>query len=433
MTQEKILLVGDSLEGPTGFATNLAGVAWSLADKYEVHTLGLQSIRDNPVDIVLEDEKRTVFQHANFPRANPKWDFGQRSLPILLDKLEPDLLITVNDIQMINHVPNALCPSSINLRVIDLPAKRFLSDEALKMQMTGELQKFKEKFPRNTKWLLYGPQDGDPPMPEWGYTYRMADQVIAMSEYGRWVFRKWFNLEVPRIWHGVDTKVFVPRDKPKELQNKFVVGNLNRNQPRKQPVRAIMAFAKFAKNKDDVLLHMQMDWNDIFGWPLQYFVNLYGIQNKVIPPRRVGMPRYEVARIYNMWDINLLPTGGEGFGLTTIEGYASNLPVLHTDYTTGKELVIDGKPSPRGMLVKVKDYHWERMDVAAVRRALVDVDDLADKMNAYYYNRDMLKAHGKNARDWVVKNCSWKVIEKQWKVAVDKVLSGEKIGGVLEW
>ena len=73
------------------------------------------------------------------------------------------------------------------------------------------------------------------------------------------------------------------------------------------------------------------------------------------------------------------------------------------------------------------------MDVAAVRRALVDVDDLADKMNAYYYNRDMLKAHGKNARDWVVKNCSWKVIEKQWKVAVDKVLSGEKIGGVLEW
>jgi hypothetical protein len=25
------------------------------------------------------------------------------------------------------------------------------------------------------------------------------------------------------------------------------------------------AFAKFAKDKDDVLLHMQMDWNDIFG------------------------------------------------------------------------------------------------------------------------------------------------------------------------
>ena len=36
MSGEKVLLVGDSLQGPTGFANNLAGVAWSLAKDFDV-------------------------------------------------------------------------------------------------------------------------------------------------------------------------------------------------------------------------------------------------------------------------------------------------------------------------------------------------------------------------------------------------------------
>ena len=415
----------DSLEGPTGFATDLMGVSWSLAEKYEIHVLGLQSMQDQKININIEGKQRAVIQHANLPRGKDRWDFGKRSLPHILAKLEPEILLTVNDIQMVQHIPNIMQPDTIKLKVIDLPSKKFKDEYTLNQNLKGEMIKFREQFPRDTKWVGYMPQDGIPPMAQWEYIYRMADQVVAMSDFGKDVFKQYYNMDVPRIWHGVDTKIFINEDKPNNLKDKFVLGNINRNQPRKQPVRTMEAFAKFAKDKDDVLLHMQMDWNDQFGWPLNYFAGLYGISDKMIPPQRVGMPREQVAKIYNMWDLNLNATSGEGFGLTHIEGFACGLPSLGCDYTTSKELIIDGKPSPRGSLIKVKDLIWEKLDVAAVRRALVDIDDMVNIMNKYYYNRDLINEHGKNAREWVTKNCSWSIIAKHWQELVANVLSGD--------
>jgi len=423
MTQERVLLVGDSLEGPTGFATDLAGVSWCLAKKYDVHVLGLQSRGKSKVKIGIEDEQRQVIQHPNYPRSKERWDFGTRSLPRLLDELEPDALVTVNDIQMVSHVPQTMCPNSINMPVIDLPSKKFVSETALMEKLKGEIIKFQERFPREVKWVQYAPQDGDPPMQNWEYIYKMADQVVAMSDYGKDIFKNFFKMDVPRIWHGVNTTTFTNEEKPEPLKDKFIVGNFNRNQPRKQPVRTMIAFSKFAQDKNDVLLHMQMDWKDQFGWPISYFANLYGISNKMIQPKPVGIPTEEVAKTYNMWDINCNATAGEGFGLTHIEGFACGLPSIGTDYTTSRELIIKGKPSPRGELVRPIDLHWQKMDVAAVRRALVDINHLAEIFNKYYYNRDLVKEHGKNAEKWVKKNCSWNVIEPQWLKVVDDVLS----------
>jgi glycosyltransferase involved in cell wall biosynthesis len=296
----------------------------------------------------------------------------------------------------------------------------------MRLQLQGELQKFKEKFPRTTKWIQYAPQDGHPPMPQWGNIYKMADQMVAFCKYGQWVFKQWFDMDVPKIYHGVDTDTFKPMGKPKGFEDKFVIGNLNRNQPRKQPVRSMMAFAKFAKDKSDVLLHMQMDWNDEFGWPIQYFGELYGIMNKMIQPARVGMPVSELVKIYNMWDLSLNTTGGDGFCIPVIESFACGVPTVGVPYTTFQELIIDGEPTPRGSLAKIKDMHWQKLDVAAVQRSLVDVDDLANVMNKYYYNKQLAIDHGKNGRIWVEQNCSLKNLQHQWKWLVDKVLSGEK-------
>jgi len=425
MTKEKILLVGDSLQGPTGFANDLAGICWCLADKYDVHALGLQTPQDQKVKINMEGEQRTVIQHANYPRGKGRFDFGNRSLPVLLDNLEPEILLSVNDIQMVKHVPDIMCPNGIQIPVIDLPSKKFNSDEALINKLKGELTKFKEKFPRDTKWIQYAPQDGDPPMNQWERIYKMSDKVVAMSKYGQWVFKHWFKMDVPWIYHGVDTEIFTNNKKPKQLEDKFIVGNFNRNQPRKQPVRSMIGFAKFAKDKNDVLLHMQMDWNDEFGWPIEYFAQQYGIRHKMINPLPVGIPREKVAEVYNTWDINLNTTGGEGFGLTTIEGAICGLPNVITDYTTSRELVIEGQPGPRGSLIKCHDLHWQKMDVAAVRRSMSDNDDLAKVLNKYYYNRDLLIEHGKAAEEWTKENCSWKVIAKDWHKLVEDVLSGE--------
>ena len=424
MTGEKVLLVGDSLDSPTGFAINGANISWSLANDFDVHYLGLQSQKSTELELDIEGEKRTITHHANLPRSKEKWDFGTRSLPLLLDKLEPDVLFTINDIQMINHVPDIMCPNSVNLPVIDLPSKKYIGKEALKRKMEGELTRFKEKYPRDCKWIAYCPQDGDPPMNRWSYIYNMADQVVAMSKYGQDVFKKYYNMEVPYIWHGVDSSIFYPDEKPDNIKNKFVVGNINRNQPRKQPVRTIQSFAKFAKDKDDVLLHMQMDWNDYFGWPIKYFVDLYGVTNKCIKPGSVGMSRSDVAKCYNAWDLNVMATGGEGFGLAFAESMMCGVPNIACDYTTSKELVDDGWPRPRGKLVNY-DLHWQKMDVAAVRRSLVDVDDMAKSFQEYYDNRDMLQKHSENAAKFAKKRLSIKKQQNQWVDLVKNTLNSE--------
>ncbi len=324
---------------------------------------------------------------------------------------------------MINHVPNILYPTDINMKLVDLPSKKIVSRDALIMELDGQIQRFKEKYPLDTKWILYGPQDGEPPMGQWKSIYSLADQVVAFCKYGKGVYNKYFHMDVPYIYHGIDTDLFINLDKPENLQDKFIIGNMNRNQPRKQPVRLMQAFAKFAKDKDDALLHMQMDWNDRFGWPLEYFANLYGIRNKMINPRKVGMPVKEVARTYNLWDLNITPTAGEGFGLTEIEGMACGLPNIATDYTTSKELTIEGNPSPRGTLVPFQDLFWEKLDVAAVMRASIDIDELVNVLNKYYYNRDLIKKHGNNGRTWVENNCALKVTQEHWKKLVKDVLN----------
>lgn len=427
MGKEIVLLAGDSIQGPTGFANDLAGVSWCLAKDYEVHILGLQTIQNQKVKIDIENEQREVFQHANFPRTEQRFDFGGRALPVLLDQLKPSVFITVNDIQMICHVPEVMCPTTINMGIIDLPAKKFIPEYSLIQQLKGEVRKFKEKFPRNIKWIAYCPEDGDPPMPQWSQIYSMSDQVIAMAKYGQWVFKQWYGMDVPYIWHGVNTSLFSPRQKPKDLESKFIVGNLNRNQPRKQPVRCLEAFARFAADKPDALLHMQMDWNDEFGWPIEYFANMWGVLPKMITPLPVGMPRDEIAKIYSMWDLNYNCTGGEGFGLCHIEGMACGVPSLGCDYTTSNELIMEGEPGPRGSLVKCKDLYWDLMSTAAVRRSLVDIDDCVNVLNKYYYNRDLLAQHKKNSEIWAKKNVSWKVIQDKWKYIVEKTLTGEQI------
>jgi len=308
---------------------------------------------------------------------------------------------------------------------MDLPSKKLVSEDALLMELRGHIQRFKEKYPLDTKWVLLGPQDGDPPMGQWKGIYSIADQVVAMSKYGQQVYKNFFNIEAPCIYHGIDTDMFSPKEKEKQFQDKFILGNFNRNQPRKQPVRTIKAFAKFAKDKDDVLLHMQMDWNDQFGWPIQYFCQLYGVMNKTIRPLQVGMPREQVAQVYNQWDLNINSGGGEGHGICEIEGMACGVPNIAQDYTTSKEFILDGKPSPRGTLIPLKELYWEKMDVAAVQRSAVDVDALAKIYDMYYQNRDILKQHSENARVWAEKHSSMKALQHKWKKLFKEIMNRE--------
>ena len=424
MTKEKVLLITDSITSPTGFGNNGKSIAWALAKKYDVHVLGLGyfSNQDMKVNINMENDERTVIQHPNYPRGAQHNDWGYKSIPYLLDKHKPSAMISVLDINMVEHIPKILYPDTVKLKVMDLPAKKMVSQSALKMQLEGVMRKYKETYPRDVKWIQLAPVDGHPLMPKWKYTYQMADKTIAMSKYGRDVIKREFNMDVPFIWHGIDSSKFKATEKPDDCKGKFIIGDMNRNQQRKQPIRLLQAFAKFAKGKDDVYLHMQMDWNDKAGYPLMYWINMYGIGNKMVKPKPYGMSTDQIARTYNMWDVDVNPTAGEGFGLCLAESSFCGKPTIISDYTTSRELLMEGKPKPRGQLVKC-DLEWEKLTQSACQRARIDIDDLVKAMNKYYHSRQMMERHGKNAQIWAKNNLAMKDLQYKWQDLVKKTLN----------
>jgi len=336
MSGERVLIISDKLDAPTGFGVNASNIAWCLAKEYDVHILGIQATRDVKVLLDFAGEEREVIQHKNFPRTpDVNTEFGQRSLPKLLKELQPDLLLTINDIQMVQHVPKTLFPTQINVTALDMPSRRLRSKEEILTEIEAKIEEFRERYPPITKWLMYAPMDGDPPIPQWLNVYYAADEVVAMSKYGKRIFKDYFDLDVDYIWHAIDTDTFTPEEKPESLQGYFVVGDYNRNQPRKQPLRLIEAFAKFAKDKDDVRLWMQMSWTDPYGWPLEYFIrHVYNISDKTIWPFNPDdLKRGDIARIVGSFDIHVSPHAGEGFGLTMGEALSAGVPTIATDYT----------------------------------------------------------------------------------------------------
>lgn len=278
---------------------------------------------------------------------------------------------------------------------------------------------------RNDKYVIThnSPQDAIPPMKKWGNIYKTADQVVAFCRFGQKVFKDYYNMDVPYIYHGIDSEVYKPMDsRPDNVKGKFIVGDLNRNQVRKRPVQLIKAFAKFSKDKDDVLLHLQKDWNDPNGFNLKYFVNAYGLNNKMIKPFPRGVNRLIIRNIFNTWDVNMNCSSSEGFGLNIIESAGCGKPTIATDYTSMTELIKEGKPGPRGQLVD-GTMIWRQLENAAGQQKVPDVNQMAQAMQKYYDNRQLLDQHGRNARKWVLDNCTMKKLQNDWTELVDKVLS----------
>tara|TARA_Y100001938_G_scaffold126439_1_gene178395 strand:- start:183 stop:836 length:654 start_codon:yes stop_codon:yes gene_type:complete len=193
---------------------------------------------------------------------------------------------------------------------------------------------------------------------------------------------------------------------------------------------------------DDTRLLLHMDWNDHMGWKIEHMAkNVYGIEDYLVPPTMGNMEKGEhpddrgMVDIYNMMDIHALPTGGEGFGIPTVESMSCGKPNVICNYTTSYEIVGADKPecpeemllphgldgddnlieSNRGFLVPYKDLMWDTPIRAAPMRAMWDEHAAAKAFQHYYKNRDVLEEHSKNARAYAVKHYDWnKSIGPKW-------------------
>lgn len=299
------------------------------------------------------------------------------------------------------------------------------------------------------KSFFWFPSDGGGGIPKGCESIlKKIDVPVAMAEFGQKQVGDYYQIKAKHIPHGCDTKRFYPlpeeeRNKLREengFKDKFVIGVVARNQPRKHLDRTIKAMKLISKKIPNAILFLHLDPNDLANpmFKIHNLVQKYGLENRVIysgMQAHKGIGWDKMNGIYNMMDVFLLTTSGEGFGIPIIEAMSCEVPVVATDYTTTPELVIKNKA---GLGIKLsgveeldmfsinsKEYDeqvfngtmtgsWE------VERGFCDIKDCADKIEMLYNYPLMRKDIGINGRNAVMEKYDFDLVAKQWEKLINE-------------
>jgi len=189
-------------------------------------------------------------------------------------------------------------------------------------------------------------------------------KIVAISEFSKKDLERHGIKVDALIPHGVDINIFRPMNKEECRKHfnfptdKFIFGTVaanNDKEDRKNFTGTIKAF-KYMMEQDpdiakDCMLVFFTSPNNPQGYPIAKIVRKYGLEHKVImfPDNlfSVGLPEHELAKLYNAFDVHILCSKREGFGIPIIESMACKVPNIVHNYSAPPELV-----KGRGWLVR---------------------------------------------------------------------------------
>lgn len=282
--------------------------------------------------------------------------------------------------------------------------------------------------------IFYFPTDGDGFPTGCDAILRKFDFRVAMAKYGQKQVKDEFGIDAHYIPHGVDTNFFKPfSQKEKQelkkvwkIENKFVFLTVGRNQGRKNHQGLVKAFAKFAEGKDDVVLIMHMDANDPAAInSLPALIKKLKLENKVLFSPVTwfsGFPTEDMPKIYNMADVFVLDTTGEGFGIPLIEAMSCGIPIIATDYTTTKEIVLDNDAGIGIPPSVIMTGNWN------VDRAFPHEEGFARAMETLYQSKQLREEYGTNGRLAAQKFYDWdSVVFPAWMDYLKNVVLRDRV------
>jgi len=195
--------------------------------------------------------------------------------------------------------------------------------------------------------------------------------------------------EIAALPHGLDTKIFYPRDR-KVARDTFVnrvagldqnpiadgivlIGVVATNTPRKDWSLAFEVCAELVRRGVNVGLWVHADAMRK-NWDIAALAKEFGVADRTIASNRV-LQDDDLAWAYAACDVTLGIGSGEGWGLPLAESLAMGIPVIHGNYAGGAEFV------PEGM--KVEPYAFRGDGFFAARRPVFRASDWADTVQVW--------------------------------------------------
>lgn len=236
------------------------------------------------------------------------------------------------------------------------------------------------------------------------------------------------------IYHGNNPDNFFPIQDKKDVSefrkqyfngkadDRFLMVNINRNQPRKDIARSLMILKELWDRGRKPLLYLHMQYEDS-GGNIFTMAEQMGLGKEFeffLPSPKIfsanqGMPIDDVNRIYNAADLVLSTTLGEGWGLSMTEAMATKTPIVAPDNTSFSEMGANNRVAliPSGQdpsLWIIKEMDNDRM------RPLMDVKLAADRIEEIMDGKNLPNVNA--AYQWV-RELDWTRICQQWIKIVD--------------
>ncbi|MCX8057784.1 MAG: glycosyltransferase family 4 protein [Spirochaetes bacterium] len=377
---------------PTGFGVVAKNLLDDMHNYFDVSILGINYKGDTKYDT----SKYFVYSVAENDL------LGYKRILSIIDKEKPDIIFLFQDIFHIN-----------------------------------EVIKYIKKLEFNSKIVIYFPVDGQPFSKLWKPALDLADSIITYSKWAKKIILDafpGFNKKINILYHGVDTNIFYPLNlnniieykKKLNWQNKFIITNVNRFQPRKAIPLTLRIFNLFTKGykkcscgnlipnhlnrcdlnncsldnvvyinnniKNDVYLYLHMmpeEFSMGMGYTnsLQHHILnngfteedygiIIGINGKNIYNGEV--PEEELNYIYNISNVNITTSLGEGCGLSLLESAATGTPSIAPNNSAIPEQL-----NGTGTLVNNKTVFSFPNDNAHIR-PIVDIEGMVLALEKYY-------------------------------------------------
>ncbi|MBN2261071.1 MAG: glycosyltransferase [Clostridiales bacterium] len=316
--------------------------------------------------------------------------------------------------------------------------KQFKVDAGILFTDWWAFPQFPKRIPNAT---LYGPMDSLNYPEEIVNFTREYYKIIGLCKWQQ-KYLKDIGIESDYIYHGVDTSVYKPMDK-KEARKRiglkeddyFVFGTVAANsdkEDRKSHSRTMKAMKYFLEQNPDakknIIWLYHTNPNDPRGMPLQSITHKLGL-DRIVRFRDPSitstmMTEQDLAVLMNCFDVHLLCSKREGFGMPIIETQACGVPNICHDFSSMTELL-----KGHGWLCKSLG-HGLNLETTPINAesATPDVYDIAKCIKKAYFNPEKVKKYGEKARKFALRFDWEKIVQERWVPLLNEMASNIKIG-----
>ncbi len=273
--------------------------------------------------------------------------------------------------------------------------------------------------------------DGVPIYAPWIRIAKKADAVLSISQFGVDALRKQ-GVEAKLLRPGIDPDRFfqIPatdrlavRAKLGIAPDAFVVGMVAQNQGRKCVADVVQGFYRFAVDKPDARLILDMERASPAGWEIPGMIcepNGYDVSKIIFRDECIRAGVTDLRERYNVMDAHTVLAHREGYGIPLVESQACGVATLAMDYTSGTEICGDDK----GVLVKPLPFEQIGTWGGAIDK-FPDIEDFVRGLQMLYDSLERRKLIADKGMAWS-RTHTWDGAADVVQQTVERVMSRQQ-------